>query len=79
VRQLAIGPYFADFACRQYKLIVEIDGATHGTDAEVAHDRARGEYLIAQGWSVHRVWNQDVFTNLNGVCESILLLLAEGK
>src|SRR3954465_13255842 len=26
-RQLPIGPYFADFACRQAKLIVELDGS----------------------------------------------------
>jgi len=79
VRQLAIGPYFADFACREHKLIVEIDGASHGTEAEVAHDQVRTEYLVAQGWRVRRAWNQDVFTNLNGVCDSILLLLREGK
>jgi very-short-patch-repair endonuclease len=79
VRQLAIGPYFADFACRQYKLIVEIDGATHGTEAELAHDEQRTEYLVAHGWRVHRAWNQEVFTNLTGVCDSILLILAERK
>ena len=32
VRSEPIGPYFADFACRSAKLIVEIDGATHSTD-----------------------------------------------
>jgi very-short-patch-repair endonuclease len=26
-RQLPIGPYFTDFACRQAKLIVELDGS----------------------------------------------------
>ena len=75
----AIGPYFADFACREQKLIVEVDGATHGTESEVEYDQARSDYLIAQGWRVHRAWNQDVFTNLTGVCDSILLVLAERK
>jgi very-short-patch-repair endonuclease len=79
VRQLAIEPYFADFACRERKLIVEIDGASHGTAAELTDDQVRTEYLVAQGWRVHRAWNQDVFTNLNGVCDSILLLLVEPK
>ena len=79
VRQLVIGPYFADFCCRKHGLIVEIDGATHGTEAELAHDRARSAYLNAQGWRVHRAWNHDVFTNLCGVCDSILLALAEKK
>ena len=26
VRQLAIGPYFADFACRERRVVVEVDG-----------------------------------------------------
>jgi len=29
VRQCSIGPYFVDFVCRERKIIVEIDGATH--------------------------------------------------
>ena len=41
VRQLPIGPFFADFACREAKLVVEIDGATHSTDAEAASDASR--------------------------------------
>src|SRR5690348_9229604 len=28
-RQLPIGPYVVDFACRQAKLVVEIDGGQH--------------------------------------------------
>jgi very-short-patch-repair endonuclease len=79
VRQLAIGAHFVDFACRERKLVVEIDGATHGTAAELAHDAKRSEFLKSEGWRVHRAWNQDVFTNLNGVCDSILLMLDEGK
>ena len=75
VRQLPVGPYFADFACREKKLIVEVDGATHGEAHEIVHDFARTEYLEAQGWRVIRCWNRDVFENLNGVCETILLAL----
>jgi very-short-patch-repair endonuclease len=79
VRQLSIGPYFADFACREHMLIIEGDGATHGDEVEIAHDNARTEFLMSHGWRVHRVWNHDVFTNLIGVCDSILLKLAEPK
>ena len=35
VRQEPIGPYFADFVCRDKRLVVEIDGATHSTDEEL--------------------------------------------
>lgn len=75
MRQLPIGPYFADFACREAKLIIEVDGATHGEAHELAHDTERAEYLILDGWRVIRCWNQDVFENLDGVCETILLAL----
>ena len=75
VRQLPIGPYFTDFACRSVRLIVEVDGATHGDAHEVAYDAKRTEYLNEQGWEVYRVWNDDVFKERNAVCDGILLAL----
>jgi very-short-patch-repair endonuclease len=35
-RQHRIGPYIADFACVLLKIVVEVDGGTHCTDAERA-------------------------------------------
>ncbi len=77
VRQLPIGPYIADFACRAKMLVVEVDGATHSTDAERAYDTARTQALERQGWRVLRVWNEDVFKNREAVLESILLAAQE--
>ena len=37
VRQEPIGPYFADFLCREHALVVEVDGATHSAEDELAH------------------------------------------
>jgi very-short-patch-repair endonuclease len=76
VRQLPIGPYFVDFACRSAKLIVEVDGATHSDAHEVAQDEKRTQFLKEQGWTVHRVWNDDVFKERNAVCDGILLALS---
>ena len=45
VRQEPIGPYFADFVCRDKRLVVEIDGATHSTDEELRRDTRRTEFL----------------------------------
>ena len=73
VRQLPLGPYFADFACREKKLIVEVDGVTHSSGEELRHDAARTAFLEAQGYRVLRVWNTEVFTNRDGVLETILL------
>ena len=74
-RQMPIGPYFADFACREGKFIVEVDGASHSSAAECEYDAARSAFLELQGFRVMRVWNLEVFENLDGVLETILLTL----
>src|SRR5438477_1045618 len=38
VRPEPIGPYIVDFLCREARLIVEVDGATHSEDREIAYD-----------------------------------------
>jgi very-short-patch-repair endonuclease len=73
-RQLPIGPYIADFACRQARLVVEIDGGQH---AESQRDATRDEWLRNEGWTVVRVWNSDVRENPIGTAESILARAAE--
>ena len=73
-RQLPIGPYIADFACRQAKLVVEIDGGQH---AGSARDIVRDQWLADQGWSVFRVWNSDVRDNPIGAAEAIVARAAE--
>ena len=74
VRQEPIGPYFADFACRDQKLVVELDGSQH---ADSAHDLVRDADLASHGWRVLRFWNREVFTNLEGVLDTILAALEE--
>jgi very-short-patch-repair endonuclease len=74
-RQEPIGPWFVDFVCRERRLIIEIDGATHSTDEERARDARRAEALIDAGFEVVRFNNADVFQNLDGVAESILARL----
>ncbi len=72
-RQLPVGHFIADFACRSAKLIIELDGATHSTAEERDADAKRTAYIEAQGWSVIRFWNADVYDNLDGVLNSILM------
>jgi very-short-patch-repair endonuclease len=74
-RQEPIGPCIADFVCRAKKLIVEIDGVTHETAEEVAHDAARTTYLVGQGYRVIRFRNEEVFGDLGPVLEMIVLNL----
>ena len=72
VRQLPIGPYFADFACRERKVIFEIDGATHGAAAEISRDAARTGFLVQAGFRVFRAHNAEIYENLNGVLDTLL-------
>jgi very-short-patch-repair endonuclease len=71
VRQQPVGPYIADFACREHDLIVELDGGQHGTAAGVMADAARTEVLNQHGYRVIRFWNSDVLTNMDGVLQII--------
>jgi very-short-patch-repair endonuclease len=72
VRQLPIGPYFADFACRSHWLIVELDGGQH---SESPRDVRRTEWLNVQGYSVLRFWNDEVMREREAVLETILAVL----
>jgi very-short-patch-repair endonuclease len=75
VRQKRIGPYYADFACREVKLIVEIDGATHSTEEEIAKDQARTALMKREGYRVLRFTNEEVYEQADRGCEAIVAAL----
>ena len=75
-RQATIGPYFADFACHEAKLVIEVDGSGHMESGVAAHDVARTRFLESQGNNVLRFWNNDVLTNTDGVMTVIAETLA---
>jgi very-short-patch-repair endonuclease len=70
-RQHPIASFVVDFVTLAGKLIVEVDGATHGEQAEVERDDARTARLESCGFLVMRVTNIDVYENLDGVLEAI--------
>lgn len=78
-RQVPVGPFIADFACVEVRLIVEVDGATHAQDQEIAYDRRRTQFLEQQGWQVWRVLNTDIYEGLDGVLGLLLLELERLK
>lgn len=73
-RQLSVDPYVADLACRQARLIVEIDGSQH---IDFENDLERTRFLETEGWTVIRFWNSEVNENPDGVAEAVLLEAAE--
>ncbi|KAF2992647.1 endonuclease domain-containing protein [Methylocystis sp. MJC1] len=79
VRQEPIGPFIADFVCREYRLVVEIDGETHSSAEEIAADARRTDYLNKQGYRVARFTNQQVYENADAVAEAILGVLLRDR
>ena len=74
-RQMPVGPYFADFLCREAGLIVEVDGFSH--EARQDYDAGRDTFLKQQGFSIVRFTNDDVRDNLEGVVAAIDIALGE--
>jgi len=68
-RQVPIDRYFADFACLEARLIVELDGDHHA--GQVDYDAARTEALEAAGWKVLRFWNGKLLASPEGVVMAI--------
>jgi very-short-patch-repair endonuclease len=75
VRQEPIGPYFGDFVCREEKLVIEVDGATHSTEDERHRDGAREQFLQDRGYRVARFGNDEIYRNIEGVLDTILATL----
>ena len=72
VRQEPVGPYIADFVCRESRLIIEVDGGQHATDPR---DPLRDRWLTDHGYRILRFWNNDVLDNTDGVLEVIATAL----
>ncbi|MFO1247581.1 MAG: endonuclease domain-containing protein [Alphaproteobacteria bacterium] len=70
-RQQPVGPYIADFACFEARLIIELDGDQHGTDQGSAYDRARTRFLERDGFQVLRFPNRDIFLDFDRVQDVI--------
>ncbi|MEO6361009.1 MAG: DUF559 domain-containing protein [Sphingomicrobium sp.] len=74
-RQLVVGHYITDLACRQAKLAVELDGSQHA-DA-LSYDFRRTQFLEDNGWCVLRLWNNEVETDPDQAAQHVLNRCAE--
>ena len=72
-RQHGIGVFIVDFYCPESKLAIEIDGATHSTEAERQYDRRRQEYIALYRIHFLRFTNSEVYSNL----DRVLTVIAE--
>lgn len=68
-RQVPIEQYIVDFLCMEKKLIIELDGSQHIDNIE--YDSIRTEYLNSKGYKVLRIYNNEIFNNIDNVLEYI--------
>ncbi|WP_297733538.1 DUF559 domain-containing protein [uncultured Maricaulis sp.] len=68
-RQVPIGPYIADFASREARVIVEADGGQHGETE--SQDAERTAFLEHRGYQVLRFWNHAILADIDSVMEVI--------
>jgi very-short-patch-repair endonuclease len=69
-RQHAIGPFVVDFYCAAHRLVIEVDGEVHLTQAE--YDAVRSQQLNEYGYRVLRFTNQEIMHLLPNVLECIV-------
>lgn len=69
-RQAPIGPYIVDFVCFEAKLIIELDGGQHATNAEA--DAVRSRWLEGEGFRVLRFWNNEAILSWDGASEVVV-------
>lgn len=68
-RQHPLGHYIADFACIEVKLIIELDGSQHVSQAE--YDMRRTKFFNSLGFEVMRFPTDLSLTDLNALLTCI--------
>jgi len=63
-RQHSIGGYIADFYCAKFRLVIEIDGLSHGVEDQKEYDHVRDSYLTELNHKVLRFRNDEIDNNL---------------
>jgi very-short-patch-repair endonuclease len=74
-RQFPIQGYIVDLCCVKAKLVIELDGGQHSTKENREYDNQRDQVLMKQGYSILRIGNNEVDSNLEGVGEKIYEML----
>jgi chorismate synthase len=75
-RQHSVHGYIPDFVCLEKKLIIEIDGGYHDSEAQQKLDEFRNRWLAENGYSIIRFTNEEVLKNSTSVVKKIREKLA---
>ena len=75
-KQFPVRGYFADFACVEVRLLIEIDGIAHDMGENPERDVRRDDELTRSGWRVVRIGAKDVLADVAECAASIVALAA---
>ena len=78
-RQKPIGSYVVDFYSHQLKLVIEIDGHSHGEIETKINDQKRTELLESKGLEVIRFTNPEVEKNIEAVMKKLEEIILKRK
>ena len=70
-RQHPVGRYFADFACIEVGLIVELDGGQHFEPEAMEADARRSAALKAAGFDVLRFTDREALMEIDAVLQAL--------
>lgn len=70
-RQKVIDNYIVDFYCAKARLVIELDGSGHYTEAQQQYDMSRTKVLEKYGLCVLRICNTEIDNNFYNICEWI--------
>jgi very-short-patch-repair endonuclease len=72
-RQHVIGNFIVDFVCLPARLVIEVDGDTHGDDEAALRDAKRTEEIEGCGYRVIRFWDDYVLSDSEGGVHQAIL------
>jgi very-short-patch-repair endonuclease len=78
-RQVSVGRYILDFYCPEFKIGIEADGAQHYGSNGSQRDDIRTKELNKLGVDIIRFNDNEILTNIDGVCEIILKTVEKRK
>lgn len=70
-RQAPVDPYIVDFAIHEKRLIIEVDGEHHFSEAGMAAESTRDAWLKERGYRILRFSTGDLSGSFNGCIEEI--------
>jgi len=70
-RQKPVDNYIVDFFCNKLRLVIELDGYTHGFEEVFEKDEVKAQRLRELGITVLRFADDDVMNNIDNVLRNI--------